>query len=148
MQRATRRRLPNPLIRGEFNKSGDARGRVQSKEGSAKRNTLEMDRDRLGMWGSASDGRPPGTLSGLDRLKHPGFNKFNPPSISCLSPTQEVGNELVIPVGLRLSMGGSDHLLFRGARMLVCPSNCHKEKEKIGVTHNRLCLYKFAKGLQ
>ncbi|CAH2040356.1 unnamed protein product, partial [Iphiclides podalirius] len=35
---------------------------------------LEMERDRIGMWGSG-DGPSTGKISGLDRLKHPGLNK-------------------------------------------------------------------------
>ncbi|XP_022122943.2 NADP-dependent malic enzyme isoform X2 [Pieris rapae] len=36
--------------------------------------TYEMDRDRIGVWGSG-DGQSNSRLSGLDRLKHPGLNK-------------------------------------------------------------------------
>lgn len=36
--------------------------------------TYEMERDRIGVWGSG-DGQSNSRLSGLDRLKHPGLNK-------------------------------------------------------------------------
>ena len=38
--------------------------------------TLEMDRDRIGVWGSG-DGQSNSKVSGLDRLKHPGLNKVS-----------------------------------------------------------------------
>ncbi|XP_053605392.1 NADP-dependent malic enzyme-like isoform X2 [Plodia interpunctella] len=36
--------------------------------------TYDMERDRIGLWGSG-DGQSNSRLSGLDRLKHPGLNK-------------------------------------------------------------------------
>lgn len=36
--------------------------------------TYDMERDRIGVWGSG-DGQSNSKLSGLDRLKHPGLNK-------------------------------------------------------------------------
>ncbi|XP_050666864.1 NADP-dependent malic enzyme isoform X2 [Leptidea sinapis] len=41
---------------------------------SGGKSTYEMERDRIGVWGSG-DGQSNSRLSGLDRLKHPGLNK-------------------------------------------------------------------------
>ncbi|KOB67805.1 Malic enzyme [Operophtera brumata] len=50
----------------------------QSLPGSGRKCTSEtMERDRIGIWGSG-DGQSASRLSGLDRLKHPGFNKVRP----------------------------------------------------------------------
>ncbi|XP_038218741.1 NADP-dependent malic enzyme-like isoform X1 [Zerene cesonia] len=46
----------------------------QSLAVSGGKNTYEMDRDRLGVWG-CGDSQSNSRLSGLDRLKHPGLNK-------------------------------------------------------------------------
>ncbi|CAH2085655.1 unnamed protein product [Euphydryas editha] len=46
----------------------------QSLAVSGKTCTYEMERDRIGVWGSG-DGQSNSRLSGLDRLKHPGLNK-------------------------------------------------------------------------
>lgn len=46
----------------------------QSLAVSGRTRTYEMERDRIGVWGSG-DGQSNSRLSGLDRLKHPGLNK-------------------------------------------------------------------------
>lgn len=46
----------------------------QSQHASGGKCTYEMERDRIGVWGTG-DGQSNSGISGLDRLKHPGLNK-------------------------------------------------------------------------
>lgn len=46
----------------------------QSHAASAGKCTHEMERDRIGLWGSG-DSTAASQVSGLDRLRHPGLNK-------------------------------------------------------------------------
>ncbi|GBP00236.1 hypothetical protein EVAR_857_1 [Eumeta japonica] len=45
----------------------------------------------------------------------PKLSSPGPPSIRYPIPSREAGNALVPPSGLRVSMGGDDHLLYDGS---------------------------------
>ncbi|XP_041968308.1 NADP-dependent malic enzyme-like isoform X2 [Aricia agestis] len=55
-------------------KSGATLASVKQSLAAFGRQSTDMDRDRIGVWGSG-DGQANSRLSGLDRLKHPGLNK-------------------------------------------------------------------------
>ncbi|GBP51243.1 hypothetical protein EVAR_85456_1 [Eumeta japonica] len=59
----------------------------------------------------------------------PSFHEPTPPPFSIPIPIQETGNTLMTLLGLRVSMGGGNHLLFV-ARVLVCPSICFIKKAR------------------
>lgn len=48
----------------------------QSQAASGTKCTYDMERDRIGLWGSG-DGTSSSRISGLDRLRHPGLNKVS-----------------------------------------------------------------------
>ncbi|XP_075976364.1 NADP-dependent malic enzyme isoform X2 [Anticarsia gemmatalis] len=65
----------SPAPPAHRDKSGATLGSVkQSLIASEGKCTYDMERDRIGMWGTG-DGQSLSTLSGLDRLRHPGLNK-------------------------------------------------------------------------
>lgn len=65
----------SPAPPARLNKTGASYGvSKQSLHGSAGKSAYEMDRDRIGVWGSG-DGQANNRVSGLERLKHPGLNK-------------------------------------------------------------------------
>ncbi|CAH0582966.1 unnamed protein product [Chrysodeixis includens] len=64
-----------PAPPAQRDKTSDAVGTgKQSLTASGAKCTYDMERDRIGLWGSG-DGTAGSRLSGLDRLRHPGLNK-------------------------------------------------------------------------
>ncbi|GBP59589.1 hypothetical protein EVAR_44805_1 [Eumeta japonica] len=67
-------------------------------------------------------GRLPIQLASHRQIQSFGYQPYNQPVICatafirCPIPSQDAGNALVTPLGLRVSMGGGDYL----ARILVC----------------------------
>lgn len=65
----------SPAPPAQRDKTSGATGTAkQSQAASGGKCTYEMERDRIGLWGSG-DGTAGSRLSGLDRLRHPGLNK-------------------------------------------------------------------------
>lgn len=65
----------SPAPPAQRDKTSGATGTAkQSLAASGGKCTYEMERDRIGLWGSG-DGTAGSRLSGLDRLRHPGLNK-------------------------------------------------------------------------